>query len=145
MSTMVIFWLAVCIVMIVIELNTVAMVSIWFAGGAGVALIAAMFGAGMEIQWTAFVIVSLILLAVFRKKITVCFNKRVTPTNIDRMIGMRARVVETIDNSCDKGTVELNGQEWTARSIDDFETIESGEHVIVDHMDGNKLFVKKFK
>ncbi len=143
MNTMTIFWLAVCIIMIVIELTTVAMVSIWFAGGAGAALIAAMLGAGIEVQWIAFVLVSLILLTVFRKKITVCFNKNVTPTNIDRMIGMKARVLETINNADDKGTVELNGQEWTARCIDDSGIIESGTHVIVDHMDGNKLFVKE--
>ncbi|MDO4438691.1 MAG: NfeD family protein [Eubacteriales bacterium] len=140
---MMIFWLIVCIVMIAIELNTVAMISIWFAGGAGAALIAAMLGAGTKMQWMVFVLVSLVLLVVFRKKIAARFNKNVTPTNTDRMVGMKARVIEAINNTEDKGTVELNGQEWMARSIADSEIIEQGTNVIVDHMDGNKLFVKK--
>ena len=55
-----IYWLVALIVFLVIEAATLGLATIWFAGGALVALIAAMCGAGIVIQIVLFLVVSLV-------------------------------------------------------------------------------------
>ena len=50
MSGAVYIWLAAIIVFLLVEAGTVALVSIWFAGGALLAMIAAALGAGVPVQ-----------------------------------------------------------------------------------------------
>ena len=62
MSYEVIGWLIAIVVFIAAEAATVALVSVWFIGGAVCALIAAALGAGFAVQMVIFVAVSAILL-----------------------------------------------------------------------------------
>ena len=57
-----ILWLAAVVVLLVIEIATLGLTTIWFAGGALIAGIAAVAGAGRVVQFVLFLIVSLILL-----------------------------------------------------------------------------------
>lgn len=57
-----VYWLIALVVLLVIEAATLGLATIWFAGGALIALIAAMCGAGFVIQMVCFLVVSLILL-----------------------------------------------------------------------------------
>ena len=61
-------WLAVVVFTLIIEFSTTDMISIWFAGGALVALILAAFNVWWVIQLIAFIVVSAVLLALFRKE-----------------------------------------------------------------------------
>ena len=61
-----VFWLILTIIMCVIEGLTFGLVSIWFAGGAVIALIVSAPGFGVTIQYTAFVLVSALLLLLTR-------------------------------------------------------------------------------
>ena len=61
--TAVIWWLIAVIVFLVLEAATVALVSIWFAGGALLAMIAAALGAGTAVQLVVFFVSSCALLA----------------------------------------------------------------------------------
>ncbi len=63
MSGAVYIWLAAIIVFLLVEAGTVALVSIWFAGGALLAMIAAALGAGVPVQLAVFVLSSGLLLA----------------------------------------------------------------------------------
>lgn len=74
MSYEVIGWLIAIVVFIAAEAATVALVSVWFIGGAVCALAAAILGAGLAVQLAVFLAVSAALLAfvcpIARKKWT---------------------------------------------------------------------------
>ena len=81
-----VYWLIALVVLLVIEAATLGLATIWFAGGALIALIAAMCGAGFVIQMVCFLVVSLILL-IFTRPVAVRFlNKDTLKTNVDRVI-----------------------------------------------------------
>ena len=61
-----ILWLAAVVVLLVIEIATLGLTTIWFAGGALIAGIAAVAGAGRVVQFVLFLIVSLILLIFYK-------------------------------------------------------------------------------
>ena len=63
LSPMVLVWLAVLVIFMAVEAATVTLVSVWFCGGALVALIAAGLGAPLWLQVVLFLAVSLVLLA----------------------------------------------------------------------------------
>ena len=98
-----VYWLIALVVLLVIEAATLGLATIWFAGGALIALIAAMCGAGFVIQMVCFLVVSLILL-IFTRPVAVRFlNKDTLKTNVDRVIGMEGIVAEEISNLAGTG------------------------------------------
>ena len=135
------FWIISLIVFVVIEAMTAQLLTIWFAAGSVAALIAERLGAEIWLQWTIFVVVSAIILAVTRPFVKKLTKQKVQPTNADRCIGETAVVTESIDNIAGKGAVKVNGIEWSARS-DSGETIEAGNKVTIIKIDGVKLIVK---
>ena len=97
-----VYWLIALVVLLVIEAATLGLATIWFAGGALIALIAAMCGAGFVIQMVCFLVVSLILL-IFTRPVAVRFlNKDTLKTNVDRVIGMEGIVAEEISNLAER-------------------------------------------
>ena len=134
-------WIAVFVVLIVIEAATMALTTIWFAGGALVAFLASLLGAGLLMQTILFIVVSVILLAVTRPLAVEFFNKGRIKTNAESLIGETAVVQQEIDNLRAKGMV-INGQEWSARSVDN-EIIPNETLVEIMEISGVKLLVRK--
>ena len=141
MSQAVIGWLIAIVVFIVAEAATVALVSVWFIGGAVCALIAAVLGAGLGVQLAVFLVVSAALLAfacpAARKK----WSKKPERMNADRLVGETAMVMEPIDACADTGAVKVSGVLWTAKCTTG-ERIEKGRHVTIERVEGAKLYVK---
>ena len=137
----VIGWLIAIVVFIAAEAATVALVSVWFIGGAVCALAAAILGAGLAVQLVVFLVVSAALLAfvcpIARKK----WAKKPERMNADRLAGQTATVTETIDACADTGAVKINGVLWTAKCTSG-ERIEKGRHVTIERVEGAKLYVK---
>ena len=140
--TMLIFWIVLLIVLIVVEAVTAQMVTIWFAAGAVAAIAAELLGAQVWLQWTVFIVVSVIALVATRPLVRKLTKTRVQPTNADRVIGQAAVVTEEIDNIAAKGQVSVGGTVWTARSADGT-VISKDEKVTVEKIEGVKLIVKK--
>ena len=140
-----IFWLILVAVFAVIEIATVNLVSIWFAGGSLAAMIAALCGADPILQILIAVGVSGVLLALMLifKPFGSLRNRPQQPTNSDRVLGKEAVVLTEIDPMEGTGTVKVLGQIWSAVSDND-EMIAAGEHVTVCAIAGVKLVVKKF-
>lgn len=137
-----VYWLIALIVFLVIEAATLGLATIWFAGGALVALIAAMCGAGLGIQVASFLVVSLVLL-IFTRPFAVRFlSKDTLKTNVDRVIGMEGVVTEEISNLAGTGKVSLGGNIWTARTENEGGTIPVDAVVAVLRVEGVKLIVK---
>ena len=140
-----IIWLALFVVLLIIEIITLGLTTIWFAGGALVAFIAAALGANLGIQLALFFMVSLFLLFVTRPIAVRYFNKDREKTNVDSLIGGKGVVLETIDNIHGLGAVSLNGKVWTARTTDNAVMIEKDEIITVKAIEGVKLIVEKIE
>lgn len=138
-------WLAVMIILIVIEIVTVGLTTIWFAAGALASIIVAMFGGGLVIQITVFLIVSLGMLAFTRPWAIKYINKTRTRTNYEGIIGKVVRITQDVDNIAEKGCAMVNGQEWTARSADDKAKMVAGSLAKVVDIKGVKLIVEKYE
>ena len=137
-----VYWLIALIVFLVIEAVTLGLATIWFAGGALVALIAAMCGAGLGIQVASFLVVSLVLLFFTRPLAVRFLNKDTLKTNVDRVVGMEGVVTEEISNLAGTGKVSLGGNMWTARTENEGGTIPVDAVVTVLRVEGVKLIVK---
>ena len=145
MTDMVIFWLVAMVALIVIELATLGLTTIWFACGALVAVVAAALDAPLLLQILMFVVVSFAVLLAVRPIAVKYFNKDRTRTNIESMIGRQAVVVSEIDNMQGVGQVSVNGMEWSARSTINELKIAVGRVVVIRAVDGVKLIVEENK
>ena len=136
-------WLILLVVLILIEIATMGLSTIWFAGGALVAFIAALFHAPIAVQTALFLIVSIILLIFTRPLAMKYLNQNRVRTNVESLIGKKAVVCERIENLKSCGHVMVNGIEWMARSMREDEIIEKDEVVRIVRVDGVKLIVEK--
>ena len=141
MNMMVWVWLAVMAAAVFLEMSTMALVSVWCAVGALVSVFAAYFGAPLAAQLLLFIGVSIVTAAVVRPLAKKYADPYKVPTNADRLVGMEARVTETINNGYPTGAVYVDGKTWTARSADGA-VIPKGETVEVAAMEGIKLIVR---
>ena len=135
-------WLILLVIFIVIEIATVGLMTIWFAGGALIAFFISLTPLGVVVQIIAFLIVSLILVLLIRPLVQKKFNSSNIRTNAQTLIDEEAVVIEPIDNLKSQGRVMIKGQEWAARSIEDKERFEEGDVVQVTAISGVKLMVK---
>lgn len=142
MSEMVTLWLVVLIVSIGVEVATLGLTSIWFAGGAVVAVIVAAFHGPVWLQILLFFAVSLLLLFFTRPIAVRYFNKDRVRTNVESMIGRQAIVTSEIDNLQGIGQVTVGGQEWSARTEGDGLNLQPGTVVDIVAVNGVKLIVK---
>ena len=135
------YWLIGVVVLLAIELLTMGLTTIWFAGGALVAFGVTVVGGGRLLQIIVFLVVSFLLLFFTRPLATKFFNGKREKTNVDSLIGKEAKVTKTIDNFNQQGTVFVNGMEWSARAEDDM-IIKEGEKIQIKKIEGVKLIVK---
>ena len=142
MSEMVTLWLVVLIVSIGVEVATLGLTSIWFAGGAVVAVIVAAVHGPVWLQILLFFAVSLLLLFFTRPIAVRYFNRDRVRTNVESMIGRQAIVTSEIDNLQGIGQVTVGGQEWSARTEADGMNLQPGTVVDIVAVNGVTLIVK---
>ena len=135
------FWLMAFIILVVMEFLTMGLTTIWFAIGALVAFFASLFGASFWIQIILFLVVSLVVLVVYRPLAVKYVNSKRTKTNVDDLVGKEAKVIEKIDNLNQTGRVILNGMDWSARTTIGG-TIDVDTIVKVIEVKGVKLIVE---
>lgn len=133
-------WLGLVILFLIAEGATVSLVSLWFAAGAVVAMFAALLGAGVWLQTGLFLVVSGALLLMLRPIVRRYLVPKITPTNVDSLVGATGLVTESIDNVTASGQVKLGAMEWTARSTTG-EDIPQGALIRVDRIEGVKVYV----
>ncbi|MBE5901153.1 MAG: NfeD family protein [Lachnospiraceae bacterium] len=134
-------WLVALVVLVLIELATLGLTTIWFAGGAFVALLANLLGLSPIVQIVLFIIVSVLLLALTRPVAIRHLNENRTRTNAESLIGRTGFVLEEIDNLKATGCVSVDGQEWTARCSSDDAVITKDQVVTIEAIQGVKLIV----
>lgn len=134
-------WLIALVVFIVIEIATMGLTTIWFAGGALIALVLALVDVSFYVQLAAFLVISIVLLVCTRSLAMKFFNGKRVKTNVDSIIGKQAIVLAEIDNLKEEGQVILNGMEWSARAYENGTVIPVGAVVEVKEVQGVKLMV----
>lgn len=142
MGMIVIYWLIAAGAFLVLEIVTMGLTTVWFAGGSLVSALLAKLGLPVWVQITAFVVVSIVLLILTRPLAKKYFNSRIVPTNADSLIGRTGLVTQTIDNLQARGQVTVNGQVWTARNTMEDEILQEGTRIRVKSISGVKLLVE---
>lgn len=138
-----IFWIALIIIFLVVEIVTVGLTSIWFAGGALVSAITAGVGGPIWLQVVLFFVISFVLLYFTRPWAMKFIKPKNIKTNYEEIVGKTVRVIERIDNVAGTGTVIYNGMDWSARANDNKDIFEPDELAIVMSVQGVKLILKK--
>ena len=135
-----ILWLIILAVLIFVEILTLGLTTIWFAGGALVAFIASLFIDNLLLELILFIVISFVLLYFTRPVVLKYFNPKRTKTNYEGLVGKVGVVTTTIDNMNFVGQVIVDGQEWSAKSLNDV-VIEKGIPVKIHGISGVKLIV----
>ena len=138
-----IYWLVLFVILLVIEIFTMGLTTIWFAGGALAAFATGLVGFGVVVQVIVFLAVSIVLLIVTRPIAVRYFNQERQKTNAESLIGHQALVIEDIDTVLAKGRVEINGMEWSAKTDEPDGRIAKNTVVVVNGIQGVKLIVRE--
>ena len=132
-------WFITFIILLVIELITINLVTIWFAIGAFAAFISTYLTDSIIIQMIVFIVFSILSLALTRPIIKRFKGISIIPTNSDRVVGKVGEVIKKIDPD-NYGEVKVLGSVWTACGKDVFKV---GEKVRIKGIEGVKLIVEK--
>ena len=123
-------WLGLVVACVIIEAMTVSLTTIWFAAGAIVAWLVYLIGFGIEVQIIVFLLVSIVCLIFTRPIAMEKFKVGRVRTNAESLIGQSYKVQSTIDNINNTGTIDVKGQMWSARSVDD-QVIEKDDEIVI--------------
>lgn len=142
--SMIVIWLAVALVMLVIEALTVGLATIWFAAGALVALLAALLDFSIAVQIVLFLAVSICLLVFTRKIFVEKLKAGSEKTNVDALVGEKGFVISPI-HPYEVGQVKVGGQVWSAVGKNPDETFAVDQLVKINAIEGVKLVVTPVK
>ena len=135
------FWFAAAAILVIVEIATLGLTTIWFAAGALVAGFLSLAKVHLVFQIIAFAAVAALLLFMTRPWAAKYLNSQTKKTNADSLIGEICLVTTSINNLKAEGQAVVKGQEWTARSIDG-SLIPEGEKVRIVSISGVKLMVE---
>ena len=134
-------WLILSIVLIFLEIATVNLVSIWFAIGCLIAGLVGLITDNVMIQFSVFILVSVISLVLTKPFIKKVRNNGIVKTNLDRVVGQIGIVTADI-SKLEPGEVKVDGKKWMAISE---KKIKKDSKVEILAIDGVKLKVKEIK
>ncbi len=141
MENLWIFWIAVGIVFLLIEMLTTALVSIWFVPAAIITCILSLFIESLPLQVAIFVVLSAIFMVICRKLYNKHFKKKVDDVDQnENLIGKNVKVTE--DTNGISGRILSGDIYWKAVS-ENGETIAKGETAVVERVNGTTLVIKK--
>ncbi len=142
-----IIWFGVAIIFLVIELVTVATVSIWAVAGCIVACLIACVGAPVWLQLIVAVVVTGGLFGATYKKIRADKNdpKKLLQENISEGVEGKVGTVTSIIEPGERGQVLVDGIQWSAKCINEDERIEEKAHVIICRLDGTCCIVDRYE
>ncbi len=139
-----VFWFVLFAGLLIFELATMGLYTVWFAIGALAATGVSMGGGPVWLQVVVFFVLSLALLLFTRPYATKYFNKSRTKTNVDTMLGRTALVTKEIDNQKSQGEILYEGMPWSARSVDD-KVIPEGSQAEIQAVEGVKALVREVR
>lgn len=138
-----IFWLIVAGIFFIIEMATIGFLVFWLGIGALLAMLTSFITNSILIQSIVFVVTSTLLL-IFTRPLVNKFIKipKEIKTNAYSIIGKKGIVISKINNINGSGQIKIDGDVWSAKSIDE-DDIEKNTEIEIVEIDGVKAVVKK--
>ncbi len=135
-------WIIAGVIVLIVELLVPTFFLLWVAAGCFVgAIVAAVLPGVAWAPWAAFVGSTAVLLYLGGPLTRRLQKQRLTPSNVDAIIGKEGVVLETIDPIENTGRIRINADEWRARAD---EYIERGARVCVLSVEGATLVVTEW-
>ena len=134
-------WVAVTIICVVIESLTLSLTTIWFGISAFVMVFLAFTPLPFPAQLLIFVALAMVLLIFTKPVVKKKLSQKKIATNYERVIGQIAVVTKRI-TALEKGSVKINGMEWTA-AVKDNISLEEGSKCMVEEIAGVTAYVKQ--
>lgn len=134
-----IFWLALILVFVIIEVATVDFIFLMLAVGSVGGLLSGLFGAPLWLQVLVAAVLALALVFFVRPPLKRLLHRGADPalSNVDALLGQSGTV--TTDFVDGQGHVKLaNGETWTARlsQASPSDPVESGQRIVVTAIEG---------
>ena len=139
-----ILWLIAAGIFFIIEIATVGFLIFWLGIGALLAMITSFITDNIIVQTVVFVVTSSVLIPLTKPLADKFWNKKPLPTNSYSLIGKHGIVIKDINNIQAIGQVKVNGEIWSAKSVDE-STIEKDTEIEIIKIDGVKLVVSPVK
>lgn len=137
----VVVWVVAFFVAVIIEALEPQLVSLWFAGGALVALVAAILNLGLPLQVLLFLATSILLLVLTRPFVKKVTKKDTIATNADALIGQEIEIEKGFHLKSHGVGIHADVR-WKLITQQDV-TFQDGEYAIIQAIKGNKLLVTK--
>jgi membrane protein implicated in regulation of membrane protease activity len=135
-------WVVTGLILVALEVKLSGYVMLWFGVGAFASALLASLGLSFNIQLLTFNVLSVALLLSSRTLFRRFFMRDASSVRhgVEAMLGSEAVVVEKVPAD-GFGTIRINGELWTARSLEG--SIDQGEIVRVENLEGLKLVVRR--
>lgn len=140
-NIMVFVWLGVFVLSVIVEFATAELVSIWFIFASIISMILSVIpGISFYVEIIVFIVLSALQIIFLRKFLMKVFKVKDFKSNSDSMIGQKVLVTKEIKIN-EMGEIKYKGVVWSAISLSD--VIPEGSYVIIESIEGNRLFVRK--
>lgn len=140
---MVFVWLVVFVASVIVEFATAELVSVWFISSSIICMVLSIIpGIPLYVEVIVFIVLSVLQIVFLRKPLQKLFKVKDFKSNSDSMIGQKVQVTKDIRIN-EMGEIKYKGVIWSAVSLEDL--IPAGEYVIIESIEGNRLFVRKEK
>lgn len=130
-------WLILFVILIIIEICTINLTTIWFAFGSLLAYVTSLFTDNIMIQTSVFLVISIIALLLTRPIVKKYLLNKPSRTNADMLIGKTGIVTKEISKNS-IGEVKIDGKYWSAKAN---KKIKEGSKVEILSIEGVKLIV----
>lgn len=137
----ILLWLAVVIVAIIVEVETVQMVSVWFAASGLITMILAAFNCSIEIQLIVFVALSVVLFFISRPIVKKINKEKSDNSTIESMIGEEVVVIKEIKVG-EIGEIKAKYERYSAIAPSEKSDIPVDTKCIIKEIRGNKVIVE---
>ena len=138
-------WLIVSGVFFLGGIFTISFLLFWPGVGAFLAFLTSLIVPENLVAQILIFVVSTIIMVLFTKPLVnkLFKNKDNTSMNNSAVLGKKGIIIKKIDNSNPVGQVKVNGELWSAIKSEKDKSINVGESVIIEKIDGVKLLVRK--
>lgn len=144
MESYVIGWMIAFLVICALEAASLQLVAIWFAAGSLVCVFLSLAGVSFTGQLIAFIVVSLVTMALLRPYAMKKIKPNLIKTNVDDVIGKKAIVLHDFNELTKEGRVQLDGVDWAAKNIG-HQPLKKDDEVYVHEIKGVTVLVNKEK
>ena len=135
------FWFVIVLVAVIVELETIQLVSVWFAASGIVSMLLAAFNCSIEAQIIVFVILAAILFIFSRPLVKKLSKGKVEISTVESMIGETVVVTKEIKIG-EIGEIKAKYDKYSAIAPSETSDIPIDTICVIKEIRGNKVIVE---